>query len=142
MATVLAPSYSDEEIEQLERASLERLRQQPRIQSVRWELEGERLIFAMHNGSEAVVRARTLPGLEAATPTQLSDKKIVSLGTGIHWPQLDVQYSSIALLEVIFGVKSAHSMWSKGGRAKSEAKAATARANGARGGRPKVKAGT
>ena len=61
----------------------------------------------------------------------------MSFGTSIHWPSLDVQFTTIAILEEMFGVKTVHSAVAKGGSARTEAKSAAARANGALGGRPR-----
>jgi hypothetical protein len=60
------------------------------------------------------------------------------MGTGLHWPQLDADLSVQALLEGVFGSRAwrrAHA--ARAGSVKSEAKALAARANGAKGGRPK-----
>ena len=58
---------------------------------------------------------------------------------GLHWPKLDADLTVAGLLAGIFGSR----MWmrelaSTGGKAVSERKAAAARANGAKGGRPRL----
>ena len=136
--TIKAKIYSDAEIEVLERQSIRRILGEPRITDANFDANSGQFVFTLHNGSQATVTARSLPGLESGTNEQLADIRLVSLGSGIHWPRLDEQYSAIGLLELIFGVKTVHSMVTKGGRAKSEAKSNASRANGAKGGRPKV----
>jgi hypothetical protein len=70
---------------------------------------------------------------EALAPIELSP-----LGTGLHWPVLDVDLTVEGLLLGVFGNRA----WTRqqaavAGRATSGAKAAAARANGTRGGRPR-----
>jgi hypothetical protein len=74
-------------------------------------------------------------GLEAATDKQLAHVEILGAGTGLHWEALDVDVSVPGLLAGVFGTR-AH-MARVAGQAKSDAKAAAARANGAKGGRPR-----
>lgn len=59
-------------------------------------------------------------------------------GIGLHWETLDVDLSVPDLLAGPFGAK-AH-MAQHAGQARSAAKAAAARANGSRGGRPRKSA--
>ena len=53
----------------------------------------------------------------------------------LHWEKLDVDFSVPGLVAGIFG--TARWMAARAGRASSPAKAAAARANGAKGGRPR-----
>jgi hypothetical protein len=57
------------------------------------------------------------------------------LGYGLHWEALDVDLSIPGLIAGIFGTRSY--MARRAGQATSPAKAAAARANGAKGGRPR-----
>jgi hypothetical protein len=57
------------------------------------------------------------------------------MGFGLHWETLDVDFSVAGLVNGIFG--TAKWMAARAGRAISPAKAAAARANGAKGGRPR-----
>jgi hypothetical protein len=79
--------------------------------------------------------ARLAQGLESATDDQLAAVEILGDGYGLHWEALDADISIPGLLAGIFGTR-AH-MARLAGRATSSAKAAAARANGARGGRPR-----
>ena len=78
-------------------------------------------------------------GLESAADDQLAQVEILGAGYGLHWPALDVDLSVPGLLSGLFGTASA--MARQGGRSTSSAKAAAARANGAKGGRPRRTAG-
>ena len=84
---------------------------------------------------------RVLPSLAAASNAQLADVRPEENGEVVEWKALDVQATTIALLSLVFGIRTAKDSARRGGMATSEAKAATARANGAKGGRPPNSAG-
>jgi hypothetical protein len=65
----------------------------------------------------------------------LAAVEILGNGYGLHWEALDADISVPGLLAGIFGTKAY--MARLAGRTKSPAKAAAARANGAKGGRPR-----
>jgi hypothetical protein len=73
--------------------------------------------------------------LEEATDEQLAEIKILGAGYGLHWEALDADLSIPGLLAGLFGTKAY--MARQAGQATSPAKAAAARANGAKGGRPR-----
>ena len=73
--------------------------------------------------------------METATDDQLAAVEILGNGYGLHWEALDADISVPGLLAGIFGTKAY--MARLAGRTKSPAKAAAARANGAKGGRPR-----
>jgi len=77
--------------------------------------------------------------LEDAADDQLAEIEVLGAGYGLHWESLDVDLSIPGLLAGIFGT-SAY-MARRAGQATSPAKAAAARANGAKGGRPRKMAG-
>ena len=79
-------------------------------------------------------------GLCDAGDAQLAEVEVIGNGFGLHWRTLDVDYTVPGLVNGIFG--TAKWMAARAGRTKSEAKAAAARANGAKGGRPRKMAGT
>jgi hypothetical protein len=61
------------------------------------------------------------------------------MGFNLHWPTLDVDLYVPALVSGIFGTRDwmSKQLARVAGQAKSPAKAAAARANGAKGGRPR-----
>ena len=81
---------------------------------------------------------KLIQGLADARDDQLARVELLGAGYGLHWPDLNVDISVAGLLAGIFGTRSY--MAGLAGRAKSEAKAAAARANGAKGGRPRKNA--
>ena len=93
------------------------------------------VVVELTNGSTFSFPARLGQGLEAATGDQLAEIEILGAGYGLHWEALDVDLSIPGLVSGLFGTK-AH-MARQAGKATSPAKAAAARANGAKGGRPR-----
>ncbi len=65
--------------------------------------------------------------------------EILGLGLGLHWERLDVDLSVPGLLAGLFGTKAYmdRQRAARAGAATSAAKAAAARRNGAKGGRPR-----
>jgi hypothetical protein len=61
------------------------------------------------------------------------------MGFNLHWPALDVDLFVPALLAGVFGTRAwmARELARVGGQARSAAKTKAARANGAKGGRPR-----
>ena len=97
------------------------------------------MVVELTNGCTFAFPARLAQGLEAATAEQLARVEILGNGYSLRWKALDVDLSVPGLLAGLFGTK-AH-MARLAGQAKSPAKAAAARANGAKGGRPRRAAG-
>ena len=120
-------------------AALERGRMasayEPRAASVRYDGDRGRVMVELTNGCSFAFPGRLAQGLETATEEQLAQVEILGAGSGLHWEALDVDLLLPGLLAGLFGTK-AH-MARLAGRTKSPAKAAAARANGTKGGRPR-----
>jgi Protein of unknown function (DUF2442) len=112
---------------------------EPRAAAARYDRQLGRVIVELTNGCTFAFPPRLAEGLEAATDDQLAEIEILGSGYGLHWEVLDADLSIPGLLAGLFGTK-AH-MARHAGQAKSPAKAAASRANGAKGGRPRKSAG-
>jgi len=76
-------------------------------------------------------------GLGRATHEQIQNYELLGRGTGISFPDLDVDLYVPALIEGVYGNRRWMAQLGKmGGRARTEAKRQAAKANGAKGGRP------
>ena len=76
--------------------------------------------------------------LADAPPSILNAVTVSPAGDALAWRALDVDLYIPGLLERVFGTRMfAASSGRRGGRRTSKAKAAAARANGAKGGRPR-----
>lgn len=111
---------------------------EPRAATARYDREHDRVIVELTNGCSFTFPPRLAQGLEDATADQLARVEILGAGYGLHWDALDVDLSVPDLLAGLFGTKSY--MARRAGQARSAAKAAAARANGAKGGRPRKSA--
>lgn len=108
---------------------------EPRAAAVRYDRQLGRVVVELTNGCTFAFPPRLAQGLETATDDQLAKVEILGAGYGLHWEALDTDISIPGLLAGIFGTKAY--MARRAGQATSPAKAAAARANGAKGGRPR-----
>jgi hypothetical protein len=74
-----------------------------------------------------------------ASEDELSTVEVDGVGFNLHWPSLDVDLYVPALVSGVFGTRDwmTRQLARVAGQTKSPAKAAAARSNGAKGGRPK-----
>ena len=126
---------TDTQIDQaLDRGRTVRL-SEPRAAAARYDRRSGRVIVDLTNGCIFAFPPKLAQGLEAATAEQLAQVEILGAGSGLHWEALDTDLSIPGLLAGLFGTKSYQAQ--QAGRATTPAKAAAARANGAKGGRPR-----
>ncbi len=111
----------------------------PRIREARCEgavlyltLGGEAL-----EGATLSLPARSLAPLAPLSDEQLAQVQVVSNGSALAWPAANVDFAASGLIERIVGVRSQRAHLESISARTSEAKAASARANGAKGGRPR-----
>ena len=117
----------------------------PRVTAAQYQQSSGKLKVVFDNGvvlavPTALIQEFTL--LEnPPTTADLSEIEIWGDGYDVYFPRIDTFLNSQALLAGILGTKAWMSMWARNlGSSKSEAKAAAARLNGQKGGRPpKVK---
>ena len=107
----------------------------PRAAAARYDRRSGRVGVERSNGCPVAFPPRLAQGLEAATEEQLSQVEVLGAGSGLHWEARDAELSIPGLLAGLFGTKAY--LAQQAGRATSPAKAAAARANGAKGGRPR-----
>ena len=112
---------------------------EPTAIAARYDRRRSRIIVSLDTGLELAFPPRIAQGLEKAKPADLTDIEISPSGFGIHFPKLDAHLYLSALMQGVFGSRSwmAAQLGAAGGRARSAAKTAAARANGKRGGRPR-----
>ena len=108
---------------------------EPRAAAARYDRQVGRVIVELTNGCTFAFPPGLAQGLEAASDDQLSQVEVLGSGSGLHWEALDADLSIPGLLAGLFGTRG--HMARQAGRATSPAKAAAARANGSKGGRPR-----
>jgi hypothetical protein len=121
---------------------LESMASEPQAKSARYDRQSNRLVVDLKNGVTFAIPCGLIQGLRGAAPQDIAGVELGPRGAALHWEKLDVDFSVGGLVGEVFGNKAWMSdlmaeLGSKGGKAKSEAKAASARANGAKGGRPR-----
>jgi hypothetical protein len=125
---------TDEEIAAGQARGQERAKREPRALSVAYDADRDRIELELDTGFALAIPRSELEGLADATPEQLANVQILGPGVAIAWDDPDVGFTVDGLWNQLYGTKS----WmSELGRRTSERKAAAARANGAKGGRPK-----
>lgn len=110
-----------------------------RAVSARYNRRAGLVLVALDTGLQIGFPPRMAQGLAGASPAQLSAIEITPSGLGLHWPKLDADLYLPGLLRGVLGSAQwmAAGLGASGGRARSEAKAASARENGRKGGRPR-----
>jgi Protein of unknown function (DUF2442) len=112
---------------------------EPRAAEATYDPRAGKVIVELTNGCTFAFPARLVQGLELATDDDLAAVEVLPQGRGLHWEAGDVDVSIPGLVNGIFGTRS--HMARLAGSTTSPAKAAASRANGAKGGRPRKKAG-
>ena len=123
-------------------AALERGRKrqetEPRALSAHYAPAAGRVVVDLTNGCSFSFPPRLVQGLGEATDTQVAEVEVLGTGFALGWDSLDVQVSLGGLMAGIFGTKAY--MARRAGAVSSPAKTMAARANGAKGGRPRKSA--
>ncbi|MFM2100172.1 MAG: hypothetical protein RLZZ366_1711 [Pseudomonadota bacterium] len=109
----------------------------PIAKGARYDAANDRVVVDLTNGCTFIFPPRLVQGLEQATNDEIAQVDVGS-GIGLHWDELDVDVRVSGLMAGIFGTQSY--MARLGGSTRSPAKAAAARANGKKGGRPRKQA--
>lgn len=134
--------YTEEELrrqleESAEGAAESDLKEQRAVDAY-YDRDAERIVVELATGVTVLFPPELLQGLGGASPEDLAEMELSPYGTSLHWEGLDADFSVDGLISGVFGTR----VWMadlgrRGGKATSEAKAAAARANGMKGGRPR-----
>lgn len=116
-------------------------RQDARARSIRYDVSSGRIMVELTSGCVFGFPARFAQGLPDASPEELDQGNVTLGGRALRWEGLDADLLLAGLLQGIFGSRPwmeelAREWGARGGRVKSAAKAAAARQNGRKGGRP------
>lgn len=129
---------TDQELAQAE-ARMQALLQSGRAVSACYDRGLSRIVVGLSTGLELAFPPALAEGLAGATPDELAEIEISPAGLGLHWPKLDADLYIPALLQGVFGSRQwmAAQLGATGGRSRNPVKAASSRANGRKGGRPR-----
>jgi len=133
---------TDAEFEAAEARGREMLETEPRAVSARYDRKTGRVVIELVNGCTYAFPAQLVQDLQGASHDDLAKVEVEGLGFDLHWPTLDVDLYVPALVAGIFGTRDwmTKELARRAGQAKSPAKAAAARTNGSKGGRPRKSA--
>jgi hypothetical protein len=113
---------------------------EPRAVSAHYDRAADLIVARLRSGVFFIFPRTFVPGLKGARRSQIEHMELVGNGASLEWPDVDDGIDLVHLIERSIGLKTTVSAGRNGGRAKTKAKAAAARVNGAKGGRPKKKA--
>jgi Protein of unknown function (DUF2442) len=111
----------------------------PKAITARYYRATGRIVLHLSSKLDVSFLSHDVRGLENVKPSQLSEIEISPSGLGIHFPKLDADLYLPSLLEGFLGSRRwmASRLGRVGGKSRSAAKRAAAKANGRMGGRPK-----
>lgn len=121
----------------LERGRIARA-SEPCATAARYDRASGRTIVDLENGCSFAFPPHLAQGFDGASGDQLAAVELLGRGYGLHWEELDVDVSLPELMAGLLGTKTW--MARRAGQATSAAKAAAARADGAKGDRPRKSA--
>ncbi|MDN5926495.1 MAG: DUF2442 domain-containing protein [Hyphomicrobiales bacterium] len=112
---------------------------EPRARTGRYDTTTGRIELELVNGCTYGFPAQLIQDLQGADAGGLAKVEVDGIGFNLHWPDLDVDLYVPALVSGIFGTRDwmTRELARIAGRTTSAAKARAARANGAKGGRPR-----
>lgn len=132
---------TEAEFKAVEARGKEILETEPRAVSAGYDSKTGRVTIELVNGCTFTFPTHLVQDLAEASPDDLATVEVDGVGFNLHWPKLDADLYVPALVAGVFGTRD----WMKkalarqAGSTTSAAKAA-ARANGAKGGRPRKRA--
>ena len=97
------------------------------------------LVLELSNGRRLVLPVEDVEGLAGATHEQIQNCELLGEGTGISFPDLDVDFYVPALLEGVYGSRRWMArLGSRSGKAKTAATRLASQTTRGKGGRPKM----
>ena len=118
------------------------LKTEPRAASARYDQRTGRVEIELINGCTYLFPVNLIEDLHDAAPRDLSVIEVDGHGFNLNWPRLGVDLYVPALVAGVFGTRNwmTKALARQAGSSTSPAKAAAARANGTKGGRPRMRA--
>ncbi len=130
---------NEEQLKRAEARGRKMLETERRAAAAHYDAATGRVVVDLANGCAYAFPARYVQDLQGASGEDLAVVEVDGAGFNLRWPSLDVDLYVPALVNGIFGNRAwmARELARLAGRTKSSKKAAAARSNGAKGGRPR-----
>ena len=126
---------------QASRRGRQEAKTEPRAARASYLAREEALRIELTNGVTITIPISLIPYLKGVAPDDIRAVEVLGRGGGLHWERLDLDLSVPALVSSVFpGREWMAELGRVGGRRSSAAKAAAARKNGRKGGRPRARA--
>jgi hypothetical protein len=109
-----------------------------RARAAHYDATTGRVVLELTNGSAFAFPARLVRGLERASHAARARLSLAPTGDGVWWEEQDADISVAGILAAAFGNAAATLLGTRGGAATTSAKREAARANGRKGGRPRL----
>lgn len=123
------------------RAGRRAAKTEPRAARATYRARDNVLRIELTNGATITLPVKLIPALKRASPSEVRSVEVLGRGGGLHWEALDVDLSVPGLVSSVFaGPEWMAELGRLGGLRSSTAKAAAARRNGRKGGRPHSRA--
>jgi len=120
------------------RAGRQAAKMEPRAARATYRARDNALLIELTNGASLTIPVKLIPGLKKAAPSDVRSVEVLGRGGGLHWESLNLDLSVPALVSSVFaGPEWMAELGRIGGTRSSAAKAAAARRNGRKGGRPR-----
>jgi hypothetical protein len=120
------------------RAGRRAAKTEPRAARATYRARDDVLRIELTNGAAITIPVKLIPALKGASPSEVRSVEVLGRGGGLHWEALDVDLSVPGLVSSVFaGPEWMAELGRAGGRRSSATKAAAARRNGRKGGRPR-----
>jgi hypothetical protein len=110
---------------------------EPRARDAFYDESTGRIVVELKLGSAFAFPPSMFPEFQDRTPQELARVEVSPSGEGLHWDEIDVHIETAGVLVALLGPSMFRAFASVGGKTRTERKAAAARANGAKGGRPR-----
>ena len=108
------------------------------VVEARYDPDRDLIDLTFGGGGSMAIPRNAVPGLSRAFASRMESIVVSPAGDALSWPALDVDVYVPGLVERAFGSRLfAAATGRRGGRRRSKAKTAAAKANGAKGGRPR-----